>query len=214
MIGNVHGSLVHQLKTLNRVMERKANSIKTDIDNKALSSLERAIQLETMINLTHYSATGSARRDPRIVQAFDLMSVLVGFVYNHNGSFTRAGARDVFSKNVNASHTKLQLKYTINGKLEELEDGRVNWKNLKRFFYSKKLKTKIIEMYPNQWKNLYDGFDSLFKTSKDPTMPDGRPYISQALEQGSEYLHLYIKDIVHQTFDRKGRWRDVLGRYA
>lgn len=214
MIGNVHSSLRQQMETLNRVMEQKRNLIETQIENRALTSLQRTIRLESLINLTQYSATGSAPRDSRIIEAFDILTDLVGFEYNDKGSFTWTGARDALKNDVTPSPAKLRLSYTIEGKLEELEDGRTNWKNLKRFFQSYGIKSQIKILYPSQWRDIYNRLDSLFKTRKDPTMPDGRPYISAAMETGAEYLHIYIKDIVHQSFNGKGRWRDVLGRYA
>lgn len=214
MIGNIHNSLRQQITVLNRIMERKAAEIESGIDNRALTSLERSIQLESFINLTNYSATNSAPRDSRVRQAFEILADLVGFEYNDKGSFISTEANDAFKRDVTVNHGKLSLKYTIEGKLKELEDGRTNWKNLKRFFGAYSIKTKIKEKYPTEWKSIYERMNSLFQTSKDPTMPEGRPYISHALKEGTEYLHLYIKDIVHRSFDSKGRWRDILGRYA
>jgi len=214
MIGNLGDSFSQQLKTLTKLAKSKKDIIESKIDHDAMSSLQRAIRLEALINLTNYSATGSKPRDTRITDAFDVLADFVGFEYNKTGSFLWAGARDAWTKDITVSSTKLKLGYTIEGKLEELEDGRVNWKNLKRFFYNPGIKAAIKLIYYTTWKDMYSRLDSLFKTTKDPTEPKGRPYIKQAMEEGSDYLHTSIKQIVHESFNRKGRWRDVLGRYA
>lgn len=203
---------------INKFMEIKSDRISSDINQTGLSSLRQMIRVESLINLTHYSATNARARDPIIEEAFQIMEDLIGFVYNSEGSFTHSGAVDIFKNDVSMEKNKLRLTVIIEGRLAEMEKGLVNWKNMRRFFYSSGIKQTLQYLYPNAWRDIYKRLNKLFSYTKDPTMPQGRKYISSAIQKGSIYFHNIVKDTVAQAFDNKGRWyyskRDLRGRFS
>jgi len=214
MIDKIMKDLARSVRNTEELMQRKKSQIENDIANVGLPLAQTEIEINAFTNLTNYGATGSQPRDKRIREAFQLLEDLVGFEWETKGSFTSQGARNILEKDMDSFRGKRNLSIEISGKLKELETGQTNWKNLRRFFHSNGVKTRIKLLYPSQWEDIYDRLDSLFKQTQDPTMPEGRPYIRKAAEKGAEYLHESIKWSIHRSFDRKGRWRDALGRYA
>ncbi len=191
---------------LNEIMEIKFRQIKSEIEMKSLSMLQRMIRIESMLNLTNYTNTGAKPRDSMITEAFSLMKTLIGFEYNPNGSFTHSGARDAFEYYVTAQEGTLRLKYNVEGRLEEMEEGKTDWDNMKRFFYSKKWKAAVYRIFPNSASDFYKRLEKLFNQTQDPTMPSGRKYISSALEDGSEYLDELIRHEINSSFNNNGIW--------
>ena len=187
-------------------IERKAMQIDSDVRHHTLPMLEQILRLEILINLTSYGATGSNPRDSTIKEAFDIMASLVGFQYNQKGSFLWDGAVKAFERDVKLIKGENRLVVDVDGHLEDLEHGYTDWNSLRRFFYSKKLKRKIQHDYPQKWRGFYDRLDALFKYKSDPTMPQGRPYITSALSHGTEWMHERMKTTIHQAFDNNGRW--------
>jgi hypothetical protein len=200
MVRDVYSSMTEGLKDLEEYVKRKTPILKTHVSIKTLDLLLRAIRLEAMINLTDYSATGSQPRDKTITEAFDLLEKLIGFEYNKKGSFTWQGAKDQIEDNVSFNKLRYRLEVVVSGRLEEMEYGIANWNAMRRFFYSQGVKQALWILLPDKAPDFYERLDKLFQEKSDPTQPEGRPYISQALIVSSEYMDEAIQDAIRQVF--------------
>ena len=75
-----------------------------------------------------------------------------------------------------------------------------------RFFNNSSIKQAIKFLYPNTWRALYVRLHMLFRTTKDPTMPRGRKYISTAVKDSSKWFHNHIMDEIDAVFSGRGQW--------
>ncbi len=205
-IGDIYGDIEAELDNLNLVMDISARRIVSETNHKTLPMLKDIIRLESIINLSSYSATGARPRHSTIREAFDIMSTLLGFQYNPMGSFTHGGATDAYTQDVRVQQSTGELNIEVVGRLEELEEGNVNWDKLIKFFYNPKVKGWIENKFPSQWKGFYNRLSRLFKYKKDPTMPKGRWYITSAVEEGILWLNEKIRHDIDITFKNKGQW--------
>lgn len=205
LIDDVFDPIEHQIKKMGEEMERAENVLRSKIINDSIPMLERMIRLESIINLTNFSATNSRERDDTITEAFNIMKKMTGFEWNKSGSFTYDGALDAFKKDVSINRGRMKIGVNVNGRLKEMERGKTNWNNLRRFFYNKKVH-KMIYFFYDDAENFYERLNRLFRNMRDPTMPRGRPYISQATEDGSYYFDELIRENISNIFNNRGEW--------
>ncbi|KKM96937.1 hypothetical protein LCGC14_1173160 [marine sediment metagenome] len=205
-INDIYDDIHNELENLNLVMDISSKRLASEINHKTLPMLEQVIRLESIINLSSYTATGARPRHSTIREAFDIMASLVGFQYNPTGSFIHTGATDAYTKDVRVQQSTGELNIEVIGRLADLEEGIVNWHNLKMFFYSKWVRAEVEKRLPTQWKSFYNRLSRLFKYKKDPTMPKGRWYITAAVEEGILWLDEKIRHDIDITFKNKGQW--------
>lgn len=198
-----YSSLREQFKENRYTVERKTRELQALVPSKVIAKTAQNIRKESLRNLTEYNATGASHRDPILDEAFWLMSILLsGFEYNQDGSFTDKGAVAQMKEDVSIKETKYKLEVIISGKIKELELGITNWKHLRRFFYSEGIKTAIKMIFPIGWQNIYDRLATLFQMSSD----ERRPYISQAINDSTEYMNEAIQDTIEEVFGSDGDW--------
>jgi len=189
------------LERINLILDLKGEQIRRSVGVDLFPQLERAITMESIINLTDYKATNSEKRDETIELAFDILKDLAQFEWNESGSFTRNGAWLQFKKDVNFSKNSNKLTVAISGKLLQLEEGVVNWNALKRFFYNPKMKGLIEDRY-----HFADEFYEALRKLLQKTGDDPRPYISQALTDGREFMDELLKYEIDKIFGGQGTW--------
>jgi hypothetical protein len=194
-------------------IQDKVKEVKVNVKDDSFPSLERFIYIDTLLNLTNYNKTNSNPRDDTIREAFQILKDMVQFDFNESGSFTPMGAVDAYDSDVDVTEIAGTMQVSVTGKLEEMELGKTNWKNLTRYFYNKGIKRRIQNKYPNKWRSLYNRLDQLFKMTNDPTAPQGRPYVSSALTLGATQMgNKYMKDNIMKAFGSSGKWSSGAGK--
>lgn len=205
-INDIFSDIKDEFENLDLIMYISSKRLASETNHKTLPMLKQVIRLESIINLSSYSATGAQPRHSTIQEAFDMLAHLVGFQYNPTGSYTHGGATDAYSEDVRVQQSTGKLNIEVIGRLADLEEGIVNWNNLRLFFYSPKMFGVIKDEFPNQYKSFYNRLSRLFKYKKDPTMPKGRWYITAAVEEGILWLDEKIRHDIDITFKNKGQW--------
>lgn len=198
----IYRSLYDEMKELRYMAELNTEILKTIISEGVIPRIANQLRFDILVNLIDYTATNSAARHKTIKEAFWIIDYIIGFDYNPRGSFTWDGAKRAMSEDVFIKPKKYRLEVEIKGRIEDLEKGDVDWSALRRFFYRYSVQAKIKLMFPNAYKRIYDDLDNLFSFTKDPTEPRGRPYISQATDKNSEYMHEAIQKSVISAFGK------------
>lgn len=208
LVNDVIQPIINQVVIMETNMVIRGRQLEREIQFNNIPLLARLIRMDAMANLTNYTSTGARPRHKTIRKAFEYMRDLAGFKFNEHGSFTWQGAQAAMFEDVVIARgkSKTSLKVKITGRLSEMEYGKVNWSNLRRFFYSKNIRSTMQRFYPSHWKNFYKDLAALLKFKRDPTMPFGRKYISSALEYRSEYFHEKIMETIAETFKFEGHW--------
>ncbi len=200
-----------EIKELRDVALHKTEMLKLEISAVAIPRILRQLRVDIIVNLVDYGATSSNPRHKTIEEAFWILDDIIGFDWNPKGSFTWDGATRQMNKDLTLRRHKFRIDVEIEGRLEDLENGDVDWSALRSFFFSYKTYAKLSILYPNSVDRIYDDLRTLFSKTKDPTEQGGRPYISQAVNKSKGYMHEAILDSVINVFgtdSEKGWYRN------
>ncbi len=197
-----------EYKEIRDIAEHKTHMMKIEISGVTIPRVLNFLRFDILMNLIDYSNTGVKPRDKTIEEAFWILDYLIGFDYNKVGSFTRDGAKRAMNEDLTLRRQRYRIEVAVEGRLKDLEEGEVDWSNLRRFFYSHRVQTQLKIMFPNTVDRIYRDLTALFAKTKDPTEPKGRPYISQAVIKSKEYMHDAIQDSVIDVFGKneEGGW--------
>ena len=198
---DVYMPMRQQLQEIKDTVERGKRELINAVSTEVIEKSAHNLRKQVIRNLTKYTETGVNDRGTLLEEEFWLMELLIGFKWNKDGSFTEDGAIKQIKKDLSIKEHKYRLEVAVNGVLQELELGIVNWNNLRRFFYSEGIRAAIKMFFPIGWEDIYSRLATLFQMGDDIQ----RPYISQPVLDNTEYMDEAMKDSIEKVFPN-GEW--------
>lgn len=173
-----------------------------DLEMQILDDLESAMkifELRVERNLRDYDASGSKKRHDTIEEAFKLAREVFGFKFNEKGSFLDSSAKKLVDEELSITGTEGRKFVKVTGRIEDMEKGKVDWKDMAGFFYGNRSKFEE-HLGKEDCDAFYKRLAVLFRHNIDPTMPIGRPYATVAAQSAHRFMDESIKLRIKEMF--------------